>query len=188
MFKCLNGLVPLLSPDSADHLQLMVPETKSKICGNCAFCVVAPRLWNQLPLEIRQPQNLPVFNSLLKTNHFSLAFNTVWDLYHILNWTLFCTLTMFFLIVNVLCLCTALWPTVKFLLSFINCWHGTVCLTLLWYQMSISRFIPLKKQFLISSCSKIRECFRRGGYECSAGGNKGLLRHGLGNQKEKYIW
>ena len=88
VFKSLNGLAPpylteLLHPyaptrslRSADQLLLRVPKTKRKLRGDRAFAVAAPKLWNDLPLHIRQASTLSVFKSLLKTHLFSLAFNT----------------------------------------------------------------------------------------------------------------
>ncbi|XP_042341014.1 uncharacterized protein LOC121942011 [Plectropomus leopardus] len=85
-FKSLNGLAPpylseLLQPytplrslRSADQLLLSVPKTKRKLRGDRAFAVAAPKLWNDLPLHIRQASSLSVFKSHLKTHLFSLAF------------------------------------------------------------------------------------------------------------------
>lgn len=41
-----------------------------------AFAVAAPKLWNYLPLPVRQASSLSSFKSLLKTHLFSLAFDT----------------------------------------------------------------------------------------------------------------
>lgn len=85
-FKALNYLAPsylseLLHPykpsrslRSADQLLLTVSKTKRKLRGDCAFSVAAPKLWNNLPHDIRQASSLSVFKSLLKTHLFSLAF------------------------------------------------------------------------------------------------------------------
>jgi hypothetical protein len=87
-FKALNGLAPpylaeLLHPytparalRSADQLFLGVPKTKRKLRGDRAFAVVAPKIWNGLPLFIRQASSVSDFKSLLKCHLFSLAFNT----------------------------------------------------------------------------------------------------------------
>ena len=89
VYKCLNGLAPpylaqLLnkytpsrSLRSADQLLLVVPKTRLKRRGDRAFAVAAPKLWNDLPLCVRQASSLPVFKSLLKKHLFSLAFNSV---------------------------------------------------------------------------------------------------------------
>ncbi len=87
VFKSLNGLAPpyiseLLHPympthslRSADQLLLNVPKTKRKLRGDRAFAVAAPKLWNDLPLPIRQVSSLSLFKSTLKTYLFSLAFD-----------------------------------------------------------------------------------------------------------------
>ena len=85
-FKALNGLAPpyladLLKPytptrslRSADRLLLVVPKSRLKQRGDGAFAVAAPKLWNELPLQVRLAPTLPVFKSRLKTHFFSLAF------------------------------------------------------------------------------------------------------------------
>ncbi len=85
-YKSLNGLAPpyiseLLHPymptrslRSADQLSLNVPKTKRKLRGDHAFAVAAPKLWNDLPLSIRQASSLSLFKSTLK-HIFSLAFD-----------------------------------------------------------------------------------------------------------------
>ena len=42
--------------------------------GDRAFENVAPKVWNRLPLEVRQCQSLNTFKVLLKTHLFELAF------------------------------------------------------------------------------------------------------------------
>lgn len=89
VFKCVHGLAPQYLSDliqpyaptrslrSADLSLLVVPKTKRKLRGDRAFSVAGPKLWNDLPLHIRQADSLPVFKSLLKTYLFSWAFNSV---------------------------------------------------------------------------------------------------------------
>uniref|UniRef100_A0A3P9MP71 Reverse transcriptase domain-containing protein n=1 Tax=Oryzias latipes TaxID=8090 RepID=A0A3P9MP71_ORYLA len=89
VFKSLNGLAPpylsellhLHSPSrslrSADQLLLDVPRTRRKLRGDRAFAVAGPRLWNALPMQVRQARSLNDFKSKLKTHLFSLAFNSV---------------------------------------------------------------------------------------------------------------
>ena len=86
-FKALHGLAPsylseLLHPytpsrslRSADQLLLIEPRARLKSRGERAFSVAAPKLWNDLPLHIRQASSLSLFKSHLKTHLFSLAFN-----------------------------------------------------------------------------------------------------------------
>ena len=88
VFKSLNGLAPsylseLLHPyaparclRSADLLLLEVPRSKRKLRGDRAFSVAAPKLWNELPLHIRQASSLSIFKTSLKTHFYSLAFNS----------------------------------------------------------------------------------------------------------------
>ena len=45
-----------------------------KTLGDRAFENTAPKVWNRLPLEIRQCQSLNIFKVLLKTHLFKLAF------------------------------------------------------------------------------------------------------------------
>ncbi len=87
VFKSLNGLAPpylseLLHPyaparclRSADQLLLEVPRSKRTLRGDRAFSVAAPKMWNDLPLHIRQASSLSVFKTNLKTHFYSLAFS-----------------------------------------------------------------------------------------------------------------
>ena len=86
-FKALHGLAPsylseLLHPytpsrslRSADQLLLIEPRARLKSRGERAFAIAAPKLWNDLPLHIRQAPSLSLFKSHLKTHLFFLAFN-----------------------------------------------------------------------------------------------------------------
>ena len=70
VFKRLNNLAPpylsdLLQPycpsrslRSADQLLLTVPKTRLKLRGDRAFAAAAPKLWNDLPLNVRQASSL----------------------------------------------------------------------------------------------------------------------------------
>ncbi len=62
---------------SNDQLLLMVPRSFLKCKGDRAFSVAAPRLWNDLPLSVKSSPTLGVFQSVLKTDLFSLAFENV---------------------------------------------------------------------------------------------------------------
>ncbi|KAF7652012.1 hypothetical protein LDENG_00102600 [Lucifuga dentata] len=42
--------------------------------GDCAFQVVAPKLWNSLPLDIRTVDTVDAFKKKLKTYLFQAAF------------------------------------------------------------------------------------------------------------------
>ena len=51
------------------------PRTNRKTLGDRSFVAAAPTLWNALPQEIRQCQNINVFKCPLKTHLFTLAYN-----------------------------------------------------------------------------------------------------------------
>lgn len=81
-FKCVHGLSPgylsslLQLNDSSRTLRsrnsilLHVPFTRSHFLYSTSFSHVAPRLWNNLPFNIRSAPSLSVFKSLLKTHLF----------------------------------------------------------------------------------------------------------------------
>ena len=92
VFKAINGLAPpylseiltLLEHNralrSSGQLFLEAPRSRFKLWDDCAFAVVAPKLWNKLPPDIRTLHiyvtDLVLFKSKLKTFLFRLAFNT----------------------------------------------------------------------------------------------------------------
>ena len=80
-YKCVNGLappylsdllskyVPTRSLRSADKDLLVVPSScRLKTFGDRAFTQAAPRLWNELPREIRQSESADIFKKRLKTS------------------------------------------------------------------------------------------------------------------------
>ena len=60
---------------SSDLDQLHVPRVRTSV-GTRAFSVAAPRLWNELPLEIRSVNTSILFRKKLKTCFFGQAFPT----------------------------------------------------------------------------------------------------------------
>jgi len=86
VWKGLNGCAPtyiqeLLSPytprrtlRSADQALLQVPKCRMKH-GERAFRVSGPKLWNELPLPLRQLESYSVFKSKLKTELFRQSYN-----------------------------------------------------------------------------------------------------------------
>jgi hypothetical protein len=60
---------------SADKLLLMEVRSRSVTYGDRAFAVAAPKIWNALPLEIRQAPSLTSFKTKLKTHFYKMAFN-----------------------------------------------------------------------------------------------------------------
>ncbi len=87
-FRALHGQAPayirdLLQPyiasrslRSSDQGLLVVPRSRLKNKGDCAFVlfVVAPKLWNSLPLDLRTFDTVDTFKKQLKTRLFRLAF------------------------------------------------------------------------------------------------------------------
>ena len=88
-WKALHGLSPSYIQDlivrhnpsysglrSADQNLLVIPKTYHKTLGDRSFSNSAPMLWNSLPLELRQCQNLNSFKSLLKSFLFTSAYSS----------------------------------------------------------------------------------------------------------------
>ena len=85
-FRALHGQAPfyivdLITPySSARSLRssgqnlLMVPRTCFKTRGDRSFKAVAPRLWNELPQDLRSLDSVDTFKKLLKTYLFRRAF------------------------------------------------------------------------------------------------------------------
>ena len=82
VYKCSHFLAPdylseLISQptityatrSSLDQSLLHIPKTKT-VTGDRAFHAAAPRLWNNLPRNIREAPSLQVFKSMLKTHLF----------------------------------------------------------------------------------------------------------------------
>ena len=87
VFKSLNNLAPSYISDlltsyipsrslrSSNQSLLVVPRSIQKSYGGRAFAVAAPRLWNALPIHMRQPRfSLAAFKKCLKTYLFKRAF------------------------------------------------------------------------------------------------------------------
>ena len=85
VYKCLNGLAPTYLSEllrytngprllrSSSQNFLAVPRTRLKTYGDRAFSAAAPRLWNQLPPELRSVTSVDRFRTQLKTYLFKLA-------------------------------------------------------------------------------------------------------------------
>ena len=52
-----------------------VPRSRLKMYGDRAFSVVAPKLWNQLPPELRSVTSVNHLRTHLKTYLFKLAYD-----------------------------------------------------------------------------------------------------------------
>ena len=57
---------------ASDTLLFYIPRTKH-VWGDRAFSVIGPKLWNELPLELRQLSVTETFKLHLKTCLFSLS-------------------------------------------------------------------------------------------------------------------
>ena len=84
-FKCLKNIAPvylqkllhLYEPKrnlrSSDKGILDRSKTRT-VAGDRAFCNAAPKLWNELPDDIRNVEHLEAFKTALKTHLFQIAF------------------------------------------------------------------------------------------------------------------
>ena len=79
-YKALHGLPPkyislrssrILRSNYQDSLRLETPTFKTKNYGGKAFSVCAPRLWNDLPRDLRNSPSLETFQRGLKTYLFN---------------------------------------------------------------------------------------------------------------------
>ena len=62
---------------SNDGILLSHPNFKTlTTLGDRAFFALAPKLWNDLPLEIRMAKSVDTFKTFLKTHLFSKAFHS----------------------------------------------------------------------------------------------------------------
>ena len=60
---------------SASQKLLVVHRTNMKTYGDRAFSIAGPKLWNQLPLSIRELSSIDSFKKSLKTYLFRLAYS-----------------------------------------------------------------------------------------------------------------
>ena len=65
---------PARSLRSSEQNLLMVPQTCFKTRGDRSFKATAPRLWNELPLDLRSLVSIDAFKKQLKTYLFQKAF------------------------------------------------------------------------------------------------------------------
>ena len=87
-FKILNNLAPDYLVDlihvyerparylrsSSDKLRLVIKPNNLKTYGLRAFSVIAPILWNELPIDIRSTDHVNKFKSKLKTFLFKRVY------------------------------------------------------------------------------------------------------------------
>jgi hypothetical protein len=68
---------PKRSLRSSNELLLNIPKTRLNTYGDKAFQAAAPRLWNSLPLKIKQSSSTMAFKQALKTHLFKTAYNCI---------------------------------------------------------------------------------------------------------------
>ena len=59
---------------SASQNQLVVPRSSTTTYGDSAFSIAAPKLWNSLPVNLRETISIHLFKSKVKTHLFQEAF------------------------------------------------------------------------------------------------------------------
>ena len=88
VYKALNNRAPIYIRDmlslrpmytihvrSNDQNYLIVPKSKSVTYGDRNFRHVGPRMWNTLPLEVREADSVDIFKSKLKCILFKGAYD-----------------------------------------------------------------------------------------------------------------
>lgn len=77
----LTDLLDLYNPRralrSSSQLLLMQPRSRLTTRGDRALAIAAPRLWNNLPVEIHTSESIQSFKSRLKPHLFKLAFEQI---------------------------------------------------------------------------------------------------------------
>ena len=79
VYKCLNGMGPqylteMLNYSNYSHNIHLVEPFMITALGERAFQKSAPKMWNSLPLAIKQCSTLPTFKKQLKTHLFQSAY------------------------------------------------------------------------------------------------------------------
>jgi hypothetical protein len=73
--ELINLYVPARSLRSGQQNQLDQPKSTMKKYGDRAFSVCGPKLWNNLPSEIKNAESVDSFKRLLKTHLFKVAYD-----------------------------------------------------------------------------------------------------------------
>ena len=81
-YKALNGSAPSyvfdLLPEFRqlrfDHMKFRLTKFNFKKLGGRAFKNIAPKLWNDTPLQVRSAENVNIFKKKLKTFYFKKHF------------------------------------------------------------------------------------------------------------------
>jgi hypothetical protein len=73
LFDLIHPYTPSRNLRSSEQNLLSVPRTHLRLCDQ-SFAVAAPKVWNSLPLDLRNNKSRDSFRSGLKTHLYSLAF------------------------------------------------------------------------------------------------------------------
>ena len=73
MSELLSNYVPTRTLRSGSR-ELLQESKSSHTWGDRSFAIAAPRLWNELPLNIRNANNVDTFKKLLKTRMMSKTY------------------------------------------------------------------------------------------------------------------
>ena len=87
VYKCLNSMAPLYLRNyltlyrparnlrsSLDTAKLLLPKMKHKSLGERSFNFYGPKIWNELPQELRESQSIYIFKRNLKTFYLTKVF------------------------------------------------------------------------------------------------------------------
>ena len=89
VFKALQGEAPQYIKDliswykpnknlrSANEMLLQTKPSNLVTCGDRAFSIAAPKLWNGLPTEIKASKSVPIFKAKLKTYLFRKCYENL---------------------------------------------------------------------------------------------------------------
>jgi len=73
--ELLNDYQPTRQLRSSSNIMLQIPRTRTVRYGDRAFSAYAPKIWNILPLHVRQSDTISSFKSRLKTHYFKLKYS-----------------------------------------------------------------------------------------------------------------
>ena len=68
---------------SSSTCNLKIPLARTTSYGDRAFSSAEPKLWNELPPEIRNAPTFPIFNTMFKTHlfrKFQISLNLICDI------------------------------------------------------------------------------------------------------------
>ena len=127
VYKALHGMAPdylsnMLSPArsvrnlrSRNQCLLAVPRTNLVSAGDRAFSVAGPKLWNKLPMHIKQSSNVCVFKRKLKTHVLiNFTINLLFLVFYIVchtDWLLVISFSILYYINFIHCLTFLLFAT-----------------------------------------------------------------------------